>query len=86
VTFELPFAGVATRDETLIDGAASVGKAAPRPARILARKDGAWLESSLEQRQGTYPLTLHFHGRDIDSGLDVTVGPRGAVGFTRRPQ
>jgi hypothetical protein len=86
VNFELPFAGVATRDETVIDGATTVGNAAPRPARILTRKDGAWLESSLEQRPGTYPLTLHFHGRDIDSGLDVTVGPRGAASFTRRPK
>jgi glycosyltransferase involved in cell wall biosynthesis len=86
VTFELPFTGVATTDDTAIDGSIVVGSGPSRPARIVARSTGAWLESSIQQRPGTYPITLRFHGRDMDSGLDVTIGPQGEVAFTSRPR
>ena len=69
---------------SVMPGTTTVGTGAPRPARIVARPDGAWLESSLEALPGVYPLTLHFHGRQIDSGLQVTVGTRGELTFTRR--
>ena len=54
-----------------------------QPARIVARKDGVWLESTVQQRAGTYPMTLNFHGREMDSGLHVTVGTRGELTFSR---
>ena len=40
------------------------------------RKDGVWLESTVQQQAGTYPMTLNFHGREMDSRLHVTVGTR----------
>jgi hypothetical protein len=83
-TFELPFGGAVANDNTVIVGRVKIGKAAPRPARIVPRSNAVWLEASLEQRPGTYPMTLSFHGRDVDSGLDVTVGQRGDLTFTRR--
>ena len=83
VSFELPFTGVATSDDTAIEGTVASATRHARPAWIVARGDGAWLESSVEQRAGTYPMTLGFHGRDIDSGLQVTVGTRGEVSFSR---
>ena len=83
-TFELPFTGVATTDDSVVDGTVTVGAGPARPARIVARKGGAWLESSVRQPPGTYPLTVSFHGRDMDSGLDVTVGQRRELTFTRR--
>ena len=84
--FELPFTGVATRGPTAIPGTVVVGSGAARPARIVARPDGAWLESSAEQRPGTYPLMLGFHGRDIDSGLSITIGrERRRQAFSGRP-
>jgi hypothetical protein len=82
--FELPFTGVATSDDTEIEGTVTIGNASRQPAWIVARKDGAWLESSLQQRAGTYPMTLNFHGRDMDSGLQVTVGTRGDLSFSRQ--
>jgi hypothetical protein len=85
VTFELPFTGVATHDDTVIDGCILVGSRS-YPARIVARRDGAWLESSTEERPGSYPLTLEFHGRTMDSGLDIAIGPQGDVAFTSRPR
>ncbi len=83
VSFEVPFSGVATQDATAIAGTVAVGSSTARPARIVARGDGAWLESSVEQRPGTYPMTLGFHGRDLESGLSVTVGADGKVTFRR---
>jgi hypothetical protein len=82
--FELPFAGVATSDDSEIKGSVTIGHAARQPARIVARKDGAWLESTVQQRAGTYPMTLNFHGREMDSGLHVTVGTRGDLTFGRK--
>ena len=83
VSFEVPFQGVATRDTTVIAGTTAVGSGTARPARIIARTDGAWLESSVEERPGTYPITLGFHERDLESGLTVTVGQDGRVTFRR---
>jgi glycosyltransferase involved in cell wall biosynthesis len=82
--FELPFAGVATSDDSEIEGSVTIGNASRQPAWIVARKDGAWLESTLQQRAGTYPMTLNFHGREMDSGLQVTVGTRGDLTFSRQ--
>ncbi|MEP6851195.1 MAG: glycosyltransferase family 2 protein [bacterium] len=84
VEFGLPFGAISTDEDTVIEGASTVGKGPARPARIVARRDGAWLESSLAQRPGRYPLSLSFHGRDIDSGLDVTVDRHGALTFARQ--
>jgi len=81
--FELPFTGVATSDDSEIEGSVTVGRASPQPAWIVARKDGAWLESTVQQRAGTYPMTLNFHGREMNSGLHVTVGSRGELAFSR---
>ena len=61
----------------------TVGNASRQPAWIVARKDGAWLESTVQQRAGTYPMTLNFHGREMDSGLRVTVGTHGELAFSR---
>jgi hypothetical protein len=83
--FDLPFIGVATKDDTVIEGSVTLGAGPPSPARIVAREEGAWLESSVDERPGSYPMRLHFHGREMDSGLDVIVGRRGDVTFTRRP-
>jgi hypothetical protein len=85
-TFELPFADVATFDDTEIDGSVTIGNASRQPAWIVARKDGAWLESTVQQRAGVYPLTLNFHGREMFSGLHVTVGTRGELTFSRQGQ
>ena len=82
--FELPFGGVATSDDSEIEGTLTVGKASRQPAWIVAREDGAWLESTVQRRAGTYPMTLNFHGREMDSGLRVTVGTHGELTF-RRP-
>ena len=84
-SFELPFTGVATSDDTEIEGSVTIGKASPQPAWIIARKDAAWLQSTVQQRAGTYPMTLNFHGRKMDSGLHVTVGTRGDLTFSRQP-
>ena len=81
--FELPFTGVATSDDTEIEGSVTIGKASPQPAWIVAREDAAWLQSTVQQRAGTYPMTLNFHGREMDSGLHVTVGTRGDLTFSR---
>ena len=85
-TFELPFADVATFDDTEIDGSVTIGNASRQPAWIVARKDGAWLESTVQQRAGVYPMILNFHGREMFSGLHVTVGPRGELTFSRQGQ
>ena len=61
----------------------TIGKASPQPAWIIAREDAAWLQSTVQQRAGTYPMTLNFHGRKMDSGLHVTVGTRGDLTFSR---
>jgi glycosyltransferase involved in cell wall biosynthesis len=82
--FKLPFTRVATPDDSQIDGSVTVGNASPQPARIVAHKDGAWLESTVQQRAGTYPMTLNFHGREMDSRLHVTVGTRGQLTFSRQ--
>jgi hypothetical protein len=84
VEFALPFTGVATSDDSVIEGTAVLGDGSPFPARIVARPDGAWLESSAEVRPGRHPLTVAFHGRDLDSGLEVTLGPQGEVTFAPR--
>jgi glycosyltransferase involved in cell wall biosynthesis len=84
VVFELPFTGVTTTDDSVIDGSIVVGSRSVRPARIVARRDGAWLEASAEERPGSYPMMLKFHGRSIDSGLDITIGPQGDVAFSSR--
>ena len=81
-SFELPFSGVMTSDDTKIEGSVTIGNATRQPAWIVARKDAAWLQSTIHQRPGTYPMTLNFHGREIDSGLHVTVGMRGELSFT----
>ena len=81
--FEIPFAGVATSDDSEIEGSVTVGDGPRQPAWIVAREDGAWLESTLQQRAGTYHMTLNFHGREIDSGLRVTVGTHGELAFSR---
>jgi glycosyltransferase involved in cell wall biosynthesis len=83
-SFELPFTGVATSDETGLDGKLRVGDGPERPARIVARQDGVWLESSVEQRLGSYLMTLSFGSREIDSGLELTVGTYGELKFSRR--
>ena len=62
----------------------TIGNATRQPAWIVARKDAAWLQSTVHQRPGTYPMTLNFHGREIDSGLHVTVGMRGELSFTAK--
>jgi GT2 family glycosyltransferase len=82
--FQLPFRKVATIDDTVIEGQVRVGDRPPLPARIAVRRDGVWLESSVEQRPGSYPMTLSFGSRDIDSGLEVSIGPHGEVKFSRR--
>jgi len=82
--FEIPFTGVATSDDSEIEGSVTIGNASGQPAWIVARRDGAWLESSLQQRAGSYPMTLNFHGREMDSGLQVTVGTRGDLSFSRQ--
>ena len=56
----------------------------PQPARIVARKDGVWLESTVQQQAGHCPLTLNFHGREMDSRLHVTVETRGQLTFSRQ--
>jgi hypothetical protein len=81
--FEIPFAGVATSDDSQIEGSVTVGDGPRQPAWIVAREDGAWLESTLQQRAGTYHMTLNFHGREMDSGLRVTVGTHGELAFSR---
>ena len=81
--FEIPFAGVATSDDSEIEGSVTVGDGPRQPAWIVAREDGAWLESTLQQRAGTYHMTLNFHGREMDSGLRVTVGTHGELAFSR---
>jgi glycosyltransferase involved in cell wall biosynthesis len=83
-SFELPFTGVATSDDTQIEGSVTIGNASRRPAWIVARKDAAWLQSTVQQRSGTYPMTLNFHDREMDSGLHVTVGTRGDLTFSRQ--
>ena len=85
-SFELPFADVATSDDTEIEGSVTVGDGSREPAWIVARKDGAWLVSTVKQRVGTYPMTLNFHRREMDSGLQVTVGARGELTFSRQGQ
>ena len=82
--FKLPFTRLATADHSEIEGSVTVGNASPQPARIVARKDGVWLESTVQQRAGTYPMTLNFHGREMDSRLHVTVGTRGQLTFSRQ--
>jgi glycosyltransferase involved in cell wall biosynthesis len=82
-SFELPFTGVATSDDTEIEGSVTIGNATPQPARIVAREDTAWLQSTVQQRAGTYPMILNFHGREMDSGLHVTVGTHGDLTFSR---
>jgi glycosyltransferase involved in cell wall biosynthesis len=84
--FELPFSGVATFDDTKIEGTVTIGNASPQPAWIVAREDAAWLQSTVQQRPGTYPMTLNFHDRVMDSGLHVTVGTRGELSFFRESQ
>jgi GT2 family glycosyltransferase len=84
-SFEIPFSGVVTGDDTVVHCKVTIGKEAPRPARIVARREGAWLEASLVQKPGTYPMTLRVGSRDVDSGLDVAIGPTGSLTFTRRP-
>ena len=81
--FEIPFAGVATSDDSEIEGSVTVGDGPRQPAWIVAREDGAWLESTVQQRAGTYHMTLNFHGREMDSGLRVTVGTHGELAFSR---
>lgn len=83
-TFEVPFTGVSTTDDGVIDGSVTAGTQSTRPARIVARPDGAWLESSIKEPPGTYPLTLNFHDREMDSGLEVVVETEGNLTFTRR--
>jgi glycosyltransferase involved in cell wall biosynthesis len=83
-SFELPFAGVATSDDTQIEGSITIGHGSSQPARIVARQDAAWLQSTVQRRAGTYPMTLNFHGREVDSGLHVTVGTRGDLTFSRQ--
>ena len=82
--FKLPFTRLATADHSEIEGSVTVGNASPQPARIVARKDGVWLESTVQQQAGTYPMTLNFHGREMDSRLHVTVGTRGQLTFSRQ--
>jgi hypothetical protein len=84
--FEIPFAGVATSDDSEIEGSVTVGDGPRQPAWIVARDDGAWLESTVQQRAGVYPMILNFHGREMFSGLHVTVGPRGELTFSRQGQ
>jgi hypothetical protein len=84
IDFEVPFTGVATIDATVIDGRISPGTTETQPARIVCRADGAWLESRIELGPGSYPLTLSFHGRDVDSGLDLVVGHRGELRLNAR--
>jgi len=73
-----------TSDDTKIEGSVTIGNATQQPAWIVAREDAAWLQSAVHQRPGTYPMTLNFHGREIDSGLNVTVGMRGELSFTAK--
>jgi Glycosyl transferase family 2 len=84
-SFELPFSGVVTDSTSTITCRVAFGKETPRPARIVARHDGAWLEGSLVQKPGTHPMTLKLDARDVDTGIDVTVSPQGGLAFARRP-
>ena len=83
LSLELPFAGVATRDDTTLTGTSTVGRAPARPATVVCRPEGAWLRTTVQQRPGTYPLSVNFHGRDVDTGLLLTIDQRGTV--TARP-
>lgn len=84
LSLELPFSGVATRDDTTLEGTATVGRDAARPASVECRPDGAWLRATFQQRPGTYPLSVNFHGRDVDTGLQLTVDQRGGVTAARK--
>jgi hypothetical protein len=83
LSLELPFTGVAVRDDTRLTGTATVGRGPARPATIECRPGGAWLRTSLQQRPGTYPLTVNFHGRDVDTGLQLTIDQRGSLSVVR---
>ena len=83
LTFELPFTGVATRGAHRHPGNRSSASARRRrPASSPARM-GPGSSQSAEQRPGTYPMTLEFHGRDIDSGLELSIGANGELTFRR---
>jgi hypothetical protein len=73
-TFELPFSGTATSDDTVIEGEVAFGEGRVWPARIVPADDGAWLRSRVQLPPGSYPMTLHFHGRHMGSGLTLIVG------------
>jgi glycosyltransferase involved in cell wall biosynthesis len=83
VRLEVPFTGVSVGDDTVLTGSVVVGKDHARPARIVARTDGLWLEATFEQPAGRHPMTLRFAGRDIDAGVAATVGARGEVSLSR---
>jgi hypothetical protein len=82
----VPFTGVATRGDSVIEGCVVVGDSPPRPAWIVGRADGAWLESSLELPTGNYTMKMTFHGREIASGLVVFVAPDGSLTFRAAPK
>lgn len=84
IRFKVPFAGVASFDKSVVEGTVIVGAGAPRPARIVARTSGVWLESSVAEWPGRYPLVLGFAGRHIDSGWDIVVSRDWAVTLAAR--
>jgi len=84
IDVQVPFTGVATNGPTTVDGTARAGSSPPQPARIVADDHGVRVETRVEQRPGTHPLVLHFHGRDLDSRIDLTVNAAGQVRLARR--
>jgi GT2 family glycosyltransferase len=83
VSIALPFTGVATCDDTAIEGSVVVGDAARVPARVVARPGGGWLEATAELGRGRHHVVMVFHGREFDSGVEVCVGRGGDVTFAR---
>lgn len=77
VAFGLPFYRVHVVDDTVIEGATRVGRRATQPARIVARDGSLWLESTLRQRPGRFPLVMESQGRRVDTGVEVTISARG---------
>jgi hypothetical protein len=65
----------------VIDGYVSLGQGPKQPARIVARRGGAWLQATVEVSRGNHALTLNFFGRDVPAGLNMAVGSRGEVAF-----
>jgi hypothetical protein len=66
---QLPFTGVATRDDTAIVVSVSVGLAPTSQPGVFSARTERGFSFSIEARPGTHPITMLFHGRSMDSGL-----------------